>query len=79
MEKIKVLRKHMAVDTIVINRATLEDVLYQAIDNHIEELKKTAMEINNIDLPDEMILHEKLSGGLIGARIIQILFSEEEE
>lgn len=79
MEKIKVLRKHMAVDAIVINKAALEDVLYQAIDNHIKQLKKTAREIDNIDLPDEMILHEKLSGRLIGDRVLQILFPEEEE
>lgn len=79
MKKIKVLRKHMAVDAIVINKAALEDVLYQAIDNHIKQLKKTARELDNIDLPDEMILHEKLSGRLIGAKVMQILFPEEEE
>ena len=79
MEKVKVIRKHMAVDAIVINKAGLEEVLYQAIDNHIEQFKKTAKEIDNIDLPDDMILHEKLSGRLIGARIIQILFPEKEE
>lgn len=79
MEKIKVLRKHGAMDALVINKAALEDVFYQAIDNHIKQLKKTARELDNIDLADEMILHEKLSGRLIGARVIQILFPEEEE
>lgn len=79
MEKIKVLRKHCAMDAVVINRAGLEEVFYQALDNHIKDLKITAKEIDNIDLPDDIILHEKLSGILITSKVLKILFPEEEE
>ena len=79
MEKVKVLRKHMAVDAIVINKAGLEEVFYQALDNHIKDLKKAAKDIDDVELNPEIILHEKLSGRLIMAKVLSILFPKEED
>lgn len=79
MEKVKVLRRHMAQDAIVINKAGLEEVLHQAVDAHINDLKKVAKELDNTELDHYTELHEVMSVSLFSVKIMNILFPEEEE